>query len=403
MAAFNYIAVDPKGKTKKGVLEADSPRQVRQLLRDKGLLPTDINQAKEKASRDGEPSLFSPGLSVAQLSMITRQLSTLVLSGLPLEECLSAAAEQAESARIRSMLMAVRSKLLEGYSLADSLLVYPRAFPKLYRSTVAAGEQSGNLGLVLEQLADYVESQNETRAKIKNASIYPAILLTAAIGVLVFLLTTIIPKLTTSLASSGRELPTATKMVLAVSDFLIQWWPALIIGLVMLIIGFIVWNQHPRRRQMTHQFMLKLPLVGKMSKGLNTSRYASTLSILTSSGVPLVDAMRIAEEVLENIPIQLAMHDAARKVSEGGSLSDALRESGYMPPMMIHMVASGERSGDVDKMLSRVADSQSRSLKDLIGVLVSLFEPIMLIIMGAMVMLIVSAVIMPIMQASQIG
>lgn len=223
MAAFNYVAVDSKGKSKKGVLEADSPRQVRQILRDKGLLPTDVEQAKEKSASNGL-TLFSPSLSVAQLSLITRQLSTLVMSGLPLEECLNAAAEQAESARIRSMLMAVRSKLLEGYTLADSLASFPRAFPKLYRSTVSAGEQSGNLGLVLDQLADYVEGQNETRTKIQSASIYPVILLTAAIGVLVFLLTTIIPKLTSALSSNGRELPGATVFVLAVSDFLTPWW-----------------------------------------------------------------------------------------------------------------------------------------------------------------------------------
>ncbi|WP_119394607.1 type II secretion system inner membrane protein GspF [Salinibius halmophilus] len=402
MAAFNYVAVDSKGKAKKGVLEADSPRQVRQMLREKGLLPTDVEQAKEKSSSSGL-SLFTPTLKVAQLSLITRQLSTLVMSGLPLEECLNAAAEQAESARIRSMLMAVRSKLLEGYTLADSLANFPRAFPKLYRSTVSAGEQSGNLGLVLDQLADYVESQNETRSKIQNASIYPAILLTAAIGVLVFLLTTIIPKLTTSLSSSGRELPAATQFVLAVSGFLTNWWWALLIGIFAAVVSFWLWNRAESRRFKTHRLLLKLPLIGKMAKGFNTSRYASTLAILTSSGVPLVDAMRIAEEVIENLPIQKAMHEAARKVSEGGSLSIALKESGYMPPMMVHMVASGERSGEVDAMLARVADSQERSLKDLIGVLVSLFEPAMMVIMGGMVMLIVSAVIMPIMQASQVG
>lgn len=402
MAAFNYIAVDNKGKTKKGVLEADSPRQVRQLLREKGLLPTDVEQAKEKPSGSGL-SLFSPSLSVAQLSLITRQLSTLVMSGLPLEECLNAAAEQAESARIRSMLMAVRSKLLEGYTLADSLANFPRAFPKLYRSTVSAGEQSGNLGLVLDRLADYVDGQNETRNKIQNASIYPAILLTAAIGVLVFLLTTIIPKLTTSLTSNGRELPGATQFVLALSGFLTAWWWALLIGLFAAIVTFWLWNKTDNRRYKTHRLLLKLPLIGKMAKGFNTSRYASTLAILTSSGVPLVDAMRIAEEVVENLPIQKAMREAAKKVSEGGSLSVALKESGYIPPMMVHMVASGERSGEVDNMLARVADSQERSLKDLIGVLVSLFEPAMLVIMGGMVMLIVSAVIMPIMQASQVG
>lgn len=402
MAAFNYVAVDSKGKSKKGVLEADSPRQVRQILRDKGLLPTDVEQAKEKSTSNGL-TLFSPSLSVAQLSLITRQLSTLVMSGLPLEECLNAAAEQAESARIRSMLMAVRSKLLEGYTLADSLASFPRAFPKLYRSTVSAGEQSGNLGLVLDQLADYVEGQNETRAKIQSASIYPVILLTAAIGVLVFLLTTIIPKLTSALSSNGRELPGATVFVLAVSDFLTAWWWTLLIGIFVLIISFWAWNRAEARRFITHSVILKVPLIGKMSKGFNTSRYASTLAILTSSGVPLVDAMKIAEEVVDNLPIQKAMHEAARKVSEGGSLSVALKESGYMPPMMVHMVASGERSGEVDSMLARVADSQERSLKDLIGVLVSLFEPAMLVIMGAMVMLIVSAVIMPIMQASQVG
>lgn len=397
MAAFEYVAVDDNGKKKKGVQEADSARQVRSNLRDLGLFPVEVKQAKEKSAKNATlPWQQGPAISVADLALLTRQFSTLVASGLPLEECISAVAEQSEKPKIRAMMLAVRSKLLEGHTLAKSLSEYPRAFPNLYRSTVSAGEHSGNLALVLDKLADYMEDQDQTRKKLKSASVYPIVMIGVAVSVIAFLMVSVVPQITSTFASSGAELPGPTVAMISISDFLVEYWTFLIAGLVAMIIGFKVWNHNEKRRLKTHWLYLKLPLIAKMSRGFNTARYANTLAILTGAGVPLVDAMAIANKVVSNLVIQQSVIEASVKVSEGGSLSLALKESGFFKPMMIHMIASGESSGKLDEMLERTAKSEENQLKDAIATLLTLFEPMVLLLMGGAVMIIVMAIVLPI-------
>lgn len=395
MAAFDYIAVDERGRKKKGVLEGDSARQIRQTLRDKGWFPLDVEPAREQSSR----SLFSgrgPAVSVADLALLTRQLATLVGSGMPLEECLRAVAEQSEKPKIRSMMTAVRARVLEGHSLADALKDYPRAFPNLYQATVSAGEHSGHLDAVLNRLADYVEEEYATRKSIQMSAIYPVILMVIAIAIIVFLLNSVVPKILDVFITSGQPLPTPTRILLSFTEFLQQNGVLLILLLIALVFLNLWWNRSPSRRLVKDRVKLKIPLFGKLILGFNTSRYASTLATLGSSGVPLVEAMGIASQVVTNRSIKTKVTEATRKVSEGQSLHKSLKETGYFPPMMLHMIASGEASGELESMLDRTARSQERGLKELISTLLGLFEPLMLMVMGGVVMIIVLAVVLPI-------
>lgn len=396
MAAFEYVALDTSGRSRKGVIEADSPRQVRAQLRDKGWVPVELRQSAERRGRTG--FLGGPGLSVSQLAMVTRQMATLVASSMPLEECLQAVAEQNEQRRIRSIFLAVRARVLEGYSLARALEAYPRAFNHQFRATVDAGEQSGKLDLVLLRLADYVEEQEATRRKLQMAATYPVILTLVAIGIVVFLLNSVVPRILDIFVSSGQPLPAPTRALISVTAFMQTWWLTLILGLIILSVLFVLWNRQPGRRALTHRLYLRLPFIGPLIRGFSTARFASTVAMLTSSGVPLVEAMRIAGSVVTNLPIRAAVRTATQKVTEGGSLSRALAEAGYFQPMMIHMIASGEASGNLDDMLARTARNQEQNLKDIISTVMGLLEPLMLIIMGAIVMVIVLSVVLPLTQ-----
>jgi general secretion pathway protein F len=341
-------------------------------------------------------------LATADLALVTRQLATLIQSGIPIEQALSAAAQQSSKPRIRSMLIAIRAKVMEGYSLADSLGEFPRAFPRLYRSTVAAGEHAGHLDLVLNRLADYTEARQEARQKIQLAAIYPIILSVVAIAIVVFLLTYVVPDIIEVFVKQGQELPALTAAMLAVSDFLGNYGIYLLILIIMALVVFRWSLKKPSFRLRFHKSLLNMPLFSGMVRGVNTARYASTLSILTTSGVPLVEAMRIAGEVLSNDHLRQELRDAARKVSEGGSLHRSLDQTGYFPPMMLHMIASGEASGELDSMLERTATMQENTLQSKIAAIVGLFEPMMLLLMGVVVLIIVLAIMLPILNMSNL-
>ena len=402
MAAFEFKALDPRGRQKQGILEADSARAVRQQLRDRGWAPLSVEQTVEKQKRS--LSLFQGGtsLSASDLALITRQLATLIQSGIPVEQALSAVASQSEKPKVKSMMLAVRAKVLEGHTLADSLKEYPSAFPKLYRSTVAAGEHAGHMDLVLNRLADYTESRQEARQKIQLAAIYPVILTVVAIAIVVFLLTYVVPDIIDVFVRSGQELPGLTQGLLVISDFLGRWGIALFLVLFGGVVAFRVSLRKQDFRLRVHRALLHMPGVSRLSRGLNTARYASTLSILSSSGVPLVEAMRISGEVLSNDYLKERVREAAQKVSEGGSLNRALEQTGYFPPMMLHMIASGEASGELDQMLERTSRSQETDLQGKIAALVGLFEPLMLLVMGGVVLIIVLAIMLPIMDMSNL-
>ncbi|KAA1173961.1 type II secretion system protein GspF [Marinobacter salinexigens] len=401
MPAYEYKALDSRGKQKQGVMEADAPRAVRQQLREKGMTPLAVEPAADKQNKT-TPFSSRGSLSASDLALVTRQIATLIQSGIPVEQALSAASQQSTKPRIRSMLIAIRAKVMEGYSLADSLAEFPRAFPRLYRSTVAAGEHAGHLDLVLNRLADYTESRQEARQKIQLAAIYPIILSVVAVAIVVFLLTYVVPDIIEVFLKQGQELPALTQAMLAVSDFLGNYGVYLFILLVALLVGFRFALTKPGFRMKFHRQLLHLPLFSGMVRGVNTARYASTLSILTTSGVPLVEAMRIAGEVLSNDFLRTELREAAKKVSEGGSLHRSLDQTGYFPPMMLHMIASGEASGELDSMLERTARMQENTLQSKIAAIVGLFEPMMLLFMGVVVLIIVLAIMLPILNMSNL-
>ncbi len=398
MAAFEYVCVDTQGRRQKGVLDGDSVRQIRQQLRDKGWVPLSVEPAAREHQQveQGGFSLLRRGISAYELALITRQLATLIQASIPVEEALRAVARQGERPALQSLLLAVRAKVIEGYTLAQALGDFPQAFPALYRATVAAGEKSGHLDLVLVQLADYTESRYDTQKKIQSAMIYPIILTVLATLIVFGMLTYVVPDIVKVFNNSQQELPLLTKLLIGASHIAKVGAPYFLIALVGGIWAFRRALKRDAFRYRVHAWLLRLPLIGRLIKGANAARFASTLSILNKSGVPLVEALKISAEVSSSWPIRDAIREAAVKVTEGGSLSYALEQSGYFPPMMMQMIASGESSGELDQMLARAATMQEKELGNLITTLVGLFEPLMLLVMAGVVLLIVLAIMLPI-------
>ncbi len=403
MPAFEYSALNTKGQEETGILDADNAKQVRQLLRDSHLTPLDVNQVEKSEKSGGKAAVKRAGrVKAADLALLTRQLATLVQSGSPLEEALATTAKQTEKRNIRHILSAVRSKVVEGYTLADGLKTYPSVFPDMYRATVAAGEQSGHLDAVLDRMADYTESRQETQQRISTAMFYPVILTILSIAIVAGLLGFIVPKIVDVFENMGQELPVMTQMLIKVSEFVRAYGLYIAVALV---IAFIIFKQVikiPKWKYRYHNFLLKVPLIKKMVRGLNTARFARTLSILASSGVPILDAMSISAQVVQNLPMRKAVEDAAVKVREGMAINRALEQSGYFPPMTVYLIASGESSGKLDEMLERAAMQQERETDAMLTNMLGIFEPMLILIMGGVVLLIVLSILLPILNLNQL-
>ena len=398
MSAFRYKALNLEGRLIKGVLEADSERHLRAQLRAQQLRPVEILGVEMKVAK-GPRSRFvflKSGLSGSELALVTRQLATLVASALPLDECLQAAAEQTRKPSIKSILLEVRSRVSEGYTLASGMAQYPQAFGEMYRAMVHAGEQAGQLAPVLEQLAAYTENRQLTAQKFKLALIYPFVLMGVAVSVVAALMVFVVPELVSIFTHTKKELPPLTVGLIATSDFLRNWGAYLLVGFVLSGIGLRRLLQEPRRQLAWHQFLLRVPGIGRVLTGIDTARFSSTLSILMASGVPLLDALHIAGSVMSNRELQQAATKVADNVQEGSSLNKALSQGAFFPPMMVHMVASGEVSGELEVMLERSAINQERELEMTLGTVMGLFEPLMVILMGGVVLLIVLAILLPI-------
>lgn len=402
MAAFEYQALDQGGRTRKGVIEADSARHARSLLRDQALMPTKVNVTASQSTNKGSGRSFQRKLGHLDRVLFTRQLATLVGSSMPIEAALAAVAEQADKQHVKGLIMAVRSKVLEGHSLAVSLSDHGSSFNALYRATVAAGEQSGFLDKVLENLADYEERQFSATRNVEMAMIYPVVLLTMAVLIISGLMVYIVPDMVNVIVDTGQELPWFTSVLIAITDFMASYWWLLIIGVVLLV-AFTRWLlAQPRLRLRWDRFKFDMPLIQRITRSANAARYTNTLSILTRSGVPLVEAMHIASRVVSNQWLQRALTQATQRVSEGISLHISLGKVGQMPPMMLHMVAAGEQSGTLDTMLGRVADFQQSEVERVVSALVKLFEPLMLLLMGGVVLFIVMAILLPMLSMNQL-
>jgi general secretion pathway protein F len=403
MGAFEYTALDARGREKRGVLEGDAARQIRQQLREKGWVPLSVEEVAQREAKERKRYAFlRRGISATELALITRQLATLVRAGLPLEECLRAVSQQADKGRLKSMLLAVRSRVMEGHSLAVGLSDFPHIYPELYRTTVEAGEQSGHLDRVLERLADYTESRQQLRQKIQLAVFYPALLTVVAILVVGGLMTYVVPQVVQVFQNIGQELPPLTRGLIAVSDFLRNNGVVMLILLVLLIGGFSYLLRNPAIRRRFHRLMLAIPLVSRLERGLNTGRFARTFSILTASGVPVLEALRISAQVMSNLPMREAVTEATARVREGAGIAAALERSGYFPPMTVQLIASGEASGKLEEMLERAAINQEREIETLIAALLGLFEPLLILFMGSVVLIIVLAILLPIFDLNQL-
>ena len=397
MAAFQYIALDAKGKQRKGVMEADSARQLRQMLRDQGFVPIEVTPTTERSSQESGASFnFSRRMSNLDRVLFTRQLSTLIASSLPIEEALFAVAQQTEKQHISGLIMGIRSKVLEGHSLASSVREYPKSFNQLYSSSVAAGEQSGYLDKVLENLADYLERQFESTRNVEMALLYPVALLVSAFAIVAGLMVYVVPDMIGVIEDTGQELPWFTVLLITITDTLRDYWWALI-AFIVVVVASIRWllNQ-PSIRIQFDESKFSMPLIRRISRSANAARYANTLSILTGAGVPLVEAMNIASDVISNTYLRRRLIDATQTVSEGMSLKISLEQVGQFPPMLLHMVGSGEQSGELDAMLERVATYQQAEVERFVTTLVKMAEPLMLLLMGAVVMFIVMAILLPI-------
>jgi general secretion pathway protein F len=408
MGAFEYVAVDSAGREHKGVLEGDTPRHVRQLLREQSMLPVAIKEVTEQeTSRAGVGTgrlsiKFQRGLSAADLSLITRQLATLVKSSLPLEEALLAVSQQTDKPRVRNIMLGVRSKVMEGHTLADGLAEFPNSFPEVYRATIAASEQSGHLDAVMERLADYTENREALRSRTLGAMLYPVLLFVVCVAIVFFLLVSVVPKVVEVFRNSEAELPLLTQALIAGSDFMRAYGVFLVVGIVAAIWLFRRSLRIESNRRRWHEFLLRLPLIGKVVRGSNTARFARTLSTLTASTVPVLDALRISGEVVTNLPMKAAVNDAAVRVREGAAIGRSLGASRLFPPMMIHLISSGESSGELDTMLERAAQHQERELDSVLQAVVGLLGPLMILLMGGLVLVIVMAMLLPIFELNQL-
>lgn len=402
MPAYEYVALDARGKQQKGLLEGDTPRQVRSSLRDRGLTPLEVHEVVE--GRVTSRSSFSRGRgwSHTELTLFTRQLATLARSGLPLDEALAAVAQQSERKNVQRVTLGVRSAVTEGKTLAQALGDFPSVFPPLFRATIEAGESSGKLDGVLERLADYVEKRQALQNKIMLAAIYPAIMTVVAISVVTLLLTYVVPKITAVFTDLNATLPLMTRVLIAMSDFLREYGLGILILLAVgAVIFFNALRSAPFKRRV-HALVLRLPLVGRLTRGSNTGRFMRTLGILFGSGVPILDAMRIGSQVVTNLPMREAIDAATLSVREGAPVNKALAGSNLFPPITIHLLASGEASGKLDEMLDRAAEQQEREVETLVAAMMGLMEPLLIVTMGGIVFFIVMAILLPIFDLNQL-
>ena len=404
MPAFRYEAVDTGGATRKGVVNADSPRSARSDLRAQGLTPLKVEaisaqvDASGKATRRG----FGERLSTTELALFTRQLASLLEAGLPLEQAFSALLEQAERPYVRDLIASIRSEVIGGAALSEVLSRHPRDFAEIYRALVASGEQIGQLSRVLTRLADYIERRNALVQKVKLAFTYPAIVTVVAFAIVIFLLTYVVPQIVSVFANTKQKLPVLTVLMLAVSDFVRNYG---LIVLVLLIGAWVAWRralQNIALKTRWHTWLLTAPLYGKFERSLNTARFASTLAITTGSGVPILRALETSRDTLTNVAMQQLVEEASDAVREGVSLARALSAQKHFPPMLIHMIRAGEITGELPAMLNRAASAQEADLERRTLTIAGLLEPALILAMGLVVLLIVLAVLMPIIEINQL-
>lgn len=404
MGAFEYTAVDNAGRRQRGVQEADTLKHARQRLRERGLLPLQVGELQGDSDHTGKKGRRQSRTSIgtAEVALITRQLATLARSGMPVVEALTAVAEQSEKRKVRNTVLAVRSRVMEGYAFADALNEFPGVFPEMYRATVAAGEQAGHLEAVLERLADYMEERKAAGQKIMLAFLYPLILVIVSLLVVVGLLTYVVPEITRVFETSGQTLPGITVLLINLSDGLREH--GVVLGLGILAALFLARQLYRIEivAETVQRQMLRLPVVGRLVRGHNTAQFTRTLSILSASGVPILDALRVSARVLSNLPMRKSVVAATAEVREGVSLSSALEKTRRFPVITLRLIGAGEAGGNLDTMLERAADAQDKELDAAVALLLGILEPLLILLMGGIVLFVVLATLLPIFDMNQL-
>ncbi|MDH1193364.1 type II secretion system inner membrane protein GspF [Stenotrophomonas sp. GD03958] len=397
MALFDYQAANAQGRIKKGQLDADSPRGARQLLRGRGLTPVQVSAARNAGS-----GWAARRLSASELAWATRQLASLLAASLPLEGALSAVIEQAERPHVAQALTAVRADVRAGQRLTVALAARPRDFPPIYRALVGAGEDSGDLARVMERLADYIEERNALQAKVLTAFIYPAAISLVSVAIVIFLLSYVVPQVVTAFVQARQTLPMLTQVMLAASAFVRSWGVWVGLGIAALVVAWRLALRKPELRLRWDAMLLRVPMVGRFVLGVNSARFASTLAILLDAGVPLLRALEAARQTLGNALLARCADDVSARVREGAALGSALKVQKVYPPILVHLVASGEKTGSLAALLDRAAQTISREIERRAMALTALLEPTMILVMGGVVLTIVLAVLMPIMEMNQL-
>ena len=404
MPAFRYEAVDAGGATRKGVVNADSPRSARADLRTQGLTPLSVEAIAAQVDASGAATRrgFGERLSQVELALFTRQLASLLEAGLPLEQAFTALLEQAERPYVRDLIASIRSEVMGGSSFSDALSRHPRDFAEIYRGLVASGEQIGHLARVLSRLADYIERRNALVQKVRLAFTYPAIVTVVAFAIVIFLLTYVVPQIVSVFANTKQKLPLLTVLMLGVSNFVRAY--GILMAVLLVAAGFL-WRRalrNPALKLRWHTWLLNAPVYGKFERSLNTARFASTLAITTGSGVPILRALETSRDTLGNVAMKELVGEASASVREGVSLARALSTQKHFPPMLIHMIRAGEITGELPAMLERAANSQQQDLERRTLTIAGLLEPVLILAMGVVVLLIVLAVLMPIIEINQL-
>ncbi len=409
MPAFQYTALNASGKQQKGILEGDNEKSIRQQLRDKQLTPLDVsttNKAgKKQAGKSGKKSAapkFNQKISNPDLVVLTRQLATLLQAGSPLEEALATAAKQTDKPKVQALVLNLRANVVEGHTFAYALNNHPKVFNELYRSTIEAGEHSGNLDKVLSRLAEYVEAREEINNQLSTALIYPIALVTISLAVIIFLLAYVVPQITQVFDSLEQELPIMTQVMITISDFIRNYWLILLIAFALTYFTIKTLLKNETNRYNWHSILLKTPLIGRLLQGINTARFSRTLGILSASGVSIIKGLEISARVVDMLPMRKAIAESEKLVREGGGISRSLAKSGKFSPMAIHLIASGENNGQLEQMLDRAATFQEREASTTIEKFMSLVQVLLVLGMGVIVMLIVLATLLPIFELNQI-
>jgi general secretion pathway protein F len=417
MPVYTYRGFDAGGKAKSGVKDADNPKALRASLKRDGILLTEAREGGSRMKAGAAPSTqtdFNPQALLrafreretadsAEVATLTRQLGTLLKAGVPLAESLAALVEQIEKPGLKRVLAQVRTQVNEGSSLGDAMAKHGQIFEDLYVNMIRAGETAGNLDAVLFRLADFLDAQNRLRGKITSAMFYPIVMALVGGGLVSLLMVSVVPKVTEIYKESGKEdaLPWNTKLMIGMADLFSGYWWLFIILVPVIVVGFRRWKASPRGRALFDRWTLKAPIVGPLARQVAITRFAKTLATMLSAGVPLLRALDIVKSILGNVVLMKVIEDAKESIKEGESIAAPLKRSGEFPPIVTHMIAVGERSGQLEAMLENVAQAYDQEVDLKIGRLTTLLEPMMILIMGGSVGFVVMSILSPIMEMNQ--